>query len=67
VIRLADIKLVSFREPSFVYNKVIGNVGKELVHILLEACRYSVYPLGYGSYLTHVKDLYIHRSLRSFQ
>jgi hypothetical protein len=44
-------------EHSFAYYRVIGNVGKELIRTLLEACGYSVYPFGYESYLTHVKDL----------
>jgi len=44
-------------EHSFAYNRVIGNIGKELVRTLLEACGYSVYPFGYESYFTHIKDL----------
>jgi len=53
-----------FNEPSFAYNKVVGNVGKELIRALLESCEYSVYPFGYESYLTHVKDLIHTKRLR---
>ena len=45
------------KERSFAYDRVVGNVGKELVRTLLEECGYSVYPFGYESYCTHVKDL----------
>lgn len=48
---------IVFKEPSFAYNRVIGNIGKELVRTLLETCGYAVYPFGYESYVTHVKDL----------
>jgi hypothetical protein len=46
-----------FNEPSFAYYRVVGNLGKELVRALLESCEYTVYPFGYESYLTHIKDL----------
>jgi hypothetical protein len=59
-LRLEDLERLSSIEHSFAYNRVIGNVGKELVRTLLEDCGYSVYPFGYESYLTHIKDL-IHR------
>ncbi|NHV45296.1 MAG: hypothetical protein HA493_01460 [Candidatus Verstraetearchaeota archaeon] len=55
MVNLKDIKLAE--EHSFAYNRVIGNVGKELVRTLLEACGYSVYSFGYESYFTHIKDL----------
>jgi hypothetical protein len=51
-------------QPSFAYSRVIGNVGKELVRTLLESCGYCVYPFGYESYVTHIKDLVHTRKLR---
>lgn len=54
---MVKISTIVFKEPSFAYNRVIGNIGKELVRTLLETCGYAVYPFGYESYATHVKDL----------
>ena len=51
------LKRIRIEEHSFPYWRVVGNVGKELIRALLEACGYSVYPFGYESYFTHVKDL----------
>jgi hypothetical protein len=44
-------------KPPFAVARVIGNVGKELIRALLESCGYVVYPFGYESYFTHIKDL----------
>jgi hypothetical protein len=52
-----ELRRRAFKKPSFAYNRVVGNLGKELVRALLESCEYSVYPFGYESYLTHIKDL----------
>ena len=50
------LKKLLREKHSFAYWRVVGNIGKELVRALLEACGYSVYPFGYESYLTHIKD-----------
>jgi len=52
------------KERPRAYDRVIGNVGKELVRTLLEECGYSVYPFGYENYCTHIKDLVCKGKLR---
>jgi len=42
---------------TFEENLVVGNTAKDLVRTLLESVGYTVYPFGYESYLTRVKDL----------
>ena len=58
------LKRLGMEVHSFAYYRVIGNVGKELVRTLLEACEYSVYPFGYESYFTHIKDLIHEEKIR---
>lgn len=53
-------------EPPFEYRRVIGNIGKELIRTLLEGCGYTVYPFGYESYFTHVKDLIHTKKLEGY-
>jgi hypothetical protein len=60
------LKAVKVVEPPFAVTRVIGNIGKELVRALLESCGYTVYPFGYESYFTHVKDLMHTGKLRKF-
>jgi hypothetical protein len=44
-------------EPIFEETRTVGNVAKECVRALLEGSGYGVYPFGYESYTTHIKDL----------
>lgn len=43
--------------PSFSETRVIGNTAKEIVRTLLSKAGYRVYPFGYESYFTAIKDL----------
>ncbi|KXA89959.1 hypothetical protein AKJ62_01975 [candidate division MSBL1 archaeon SCGC-AAA259D14] len=43
--------------PAFSETRVIGNTAKEIVRTLLSGSEYLVYPFGYESYFTGIKDL----------
>lgn len=43
--------------PTFPETRVIGNMAKESVRVLLGQAGYDVYPFGYESYFTSLKDL----------
>lgn len=43
--------------PTFSETRVIGNTAKEIVRTLLSGSGYAVYPFGYESYFTGIKDL----------
>jgi len=45
------------RKPMFAYDRAIGDAAKAIVRCLLEGAGYSVYPFGYESFLTRIKDL----------
>ncbi len=44
--------------------KTIGNTAKEIARALLEGSGYSVYPFGYESYFTRIKDLVHQKKLK---
>jgi len=51
-------------ERTFEEHKTIGNTAKELAQALFEGAGYSVYPFGYETHFTHIKDLVSKRRLR---
>jgi hypothetical protein len=54
-------------ESSFEEKRTVGNAAKELLRTLLESAGYWVYPFGYESYLTHIKDLMHQRKLKKIR
>jgi len=57
------VKLGRIVEPTFEETRTVGNIAKELVRALLEGSEYTVFPFGYESYLTHIKDLIHQRKM----
>lgn len=51
------MKLPVKMKKAFHVNRAIGDMAKALVRTLLETARYTVFPFGYESYFTHIKDL----------
>lgn len=51
------MKLTVKKKRAFHENRAIGDMAKALVRTLLETARYAVFPFGYESYFTHIKDL----------
>jgi hypothetical protein len=45
------------KEPSFWERRAVGDAAKAIVRCLLESAGYRVYPFGYESFVTHIKDL----------
>ena len=43
--------------PEFAETRAVGDTAKGLVRVLLESAGYNVYPFGYESFLTRIKDL----------
>jgi len=45
------------KELSFWERRAVGDAAKAIVRCLFESAGYRVYPFGYESFVTHVKDL----------
>ncbi len=51
-------------DQDFREKKTIGNTARELAQSLLEGAGYSVYPFGYETHFTRIKDLVHDRKLK---